>query len=209
MDGLLPLVVVVALSVLAMLVAVVVVGAGVAFLFRGKRVDPVAARAEALASLGYDGRPDGSWAYPIQGTVMVFRNRPEGLEWKLQLPRYNTMTMELVERSSGREPEHAFASGVRAIDERFVVGSPQPDRIVTLLKQPKLQKALLKMHDVSIHLSADELVIVDPGRPGVDGTPDADPLESELQVHATVINVVNMLFGTMYGEGGTVLDMYR
>lgn len=209
MEGLVPLLIVGALVVLGVVVAVLVVGAVAALLFRGRGVDPVAARAEALASLGYDGRQDGTWAYPIQGTTMVFRNRPEGLEWKLQLPRYNTMTMELAERASGRQLENAFSSGVRAIDERFVVGSPQPDRIVTLLKQPKLQKALLKMHDVSIRLSADELIIVDPGKAGVDGTPDADPIESELQVHATVINVVNMLFGTMYGEGGTVLDMYR
>ncbi len=208
MTGELPIALLVGAAVLvgAAILAVVFVGA-VIFLWKRKPAGP--SREDRLTDLGYTPRPDGTWLYEIQGTQMVFSKRPSGLHWQLRLPRYNTMTLELVESDSPAQLDRAFESGIHAIDERFRLSSPQADRIVALLKQPKLQKALLKTQNLALHLSADELILEDPGGAGMAAIDRPDPVEAELDEHALMINVVNALFGSLYAESGTVLDQFR
>ncbi|MEZ4320296.1 MAG: hypothetical protein R3F61_22645 [Myxococcota bacterium] len=190
-----------------LLLAVVVVGA--VLMFRGKKVDPAVQRAEALAGLGFTPLKAGTWIKPIQGSKMTFEDRPDGFRWQMQLPRYNTMTLELVESGSPEPVTGQFETEIAAIDARFRVGSPQAARVVTLLGQPKLQRALLATPNIAMSLSADELIILDPGRAGLKQLNPGTPLDAELALHTLTMNVVNSLFAVLYTEDGTVMEAFR
>lgn len=195
-------------GILVLLIVLVAFAGVVAWLLRGgSKPDPEAARAEGLKGLGYEPGPKGGWMRPIQGTTMHFSDGPSGLVWKMQLPRYNTMTMQIVEAGS-RPVERQLETGIHAIDSRFHVGSPNGDRVVNLLAQPKLQKALLRTTNLALTLSADELVLEDPDRAGIKAL-GGDPLEAELNEHALMVNVINAFFGVLYSETGTTMDQFR
>ena len=174
---------------------------------RGKGPSPMA-RAEAMAGLGYTEVKEGTWSKKIQGTSMTFEDLKEGGRWTVTLPRYNTMTLHMVEAASDVEVDGPFESGVEALDQRFRLGSSLAARIVPLLKQPKLQRALLGMPNLALQLSADELIIEDPHRSGLAalGGPSVD---AELELHTIAATIVNTLFSVLYTETGTVFDEYR
>ena len=182
---------------------------GVVLMLRG-RGDPVAERSEALGGLGYSALGEGRWARPIQGTSMIFEEGADGFRWTLTLPRYNTMTLELVEARSGAAVEGVFDSGVPEVDARFSLGSLQPAQVVPLIREAKLQRALLRMPNFSLTLSADELRISDPGGVGLEELRSAgSALDAERSLHQLVGAIVNALFGVLYTEAGTVFDQYR
>lgn len=200
---------VIALIVVGGLGALLVIAVAAGLMLKTRAPDPAALLAEGLEKLDYAKRDERTWTRPMQGTLLEFSERPDGLRWHVRLPRYNTMTLQIEEAQGGRTVGNPFKAGVSDLDARFSLGSPQPDRLVTLLKVPKVQKAVLKVPHLSLELSADELIIQDPGRAGVKSMTELSPVDAELYVHSAVINLINALFGSLYAESGTVLDQFR
>lgn len=197
-------------AVVVALVLAVILGAMaflvVGLLFRG-RGGGGPDRGEALAELGYAPAGPSSWSRKIQGNPLVFEEQPDKLRWTARLPRYNTMTLELVEASTGKVLDGAFQADQAELDERFLLGSPLRAQIVPLLRQPKLRRALLGMPNLALQLSADELILEDPGRVGLSKL--GGGLQAELELHQRVATVVITLFSVLYTETGTVFDEYR
>lgn len=208
------LAVVLGLALLIALLAVAMVGLWL--LRRNRGPDPMA-RQEAMEALGFRQVKEGQWSRPIQGTQMIFDERPEGLRWTVRLPRYNTLTLQVAERGSGEAAKisGAFDSGDAELDARFVLGSTLAARCVALLRNKGVRAAFLALPSFSLQLSADELVVSDPGRrsagqlAGGAAAGSQQAIDAELELHALVANVVNAVFGAMYTEGGTVFDDFR
>ncbi|MCB9683611.1 MAG: hypothetical protein H6738_23135 [Alphaproteobacteria bacterium] len=206
----------VALLLFAVVVAVVVLGVG-GFLFtRRKKVDPEA-RNNALAGLGYRQVKPGNWSRQIQGTSMSFDELSDRWKWTVRLPRYNTMTLRIEEQGSADAGslDGVFASGDAELDARFVMASGLAARTQALVNNRQLRNALLAMPNLSLELSADELIIADLGHAGLlsltngaEENTDA-AVDGELQLHGSVSALVNTFFRSMYNEAGTVFDEHR
>lgn len=193
---------------------VVTLAGGAWFVRRSRGPDP-GARDAALEAFGWRKVKEGQWNRSIQGTTMTFDERADGLAWTVRLPRYNTMTMRIEERSAGVDVPGAFVSGNEDLDGRFVLGSSLAARVQALLGHKNLRTSLLATPNLSLDLGADELVVRDRGRLGLQQlTAGAAPntqkaIDAELELHHCVANVVNAFFRSLYTETGTVFDEHR
>lgn len=204
------------LLVLVVVVVLLVAVVGGVLFARRKRVDPNA-RANALEGLGYRPVKPGQWSRSIQGTAMTFDDKPAGLRWTVRLPRYNTMTLVILENTNPdvSKLDGVFSAGDPELDGRFAMASGLAARTQALVTNRQLRNALLAMPNLALELSADELVIEDPGQEGLkalkkgaaDNTDEA--VDAELQVHGSVAALVNTFFRCMYNEAGTVFDEHR
>lgn len=207
---------VVGVLVLFAIVAVVVLALGGFMFTRRKKVDPEA-RNNALAGLGFRQVKPGSWTRPIQGTAMTFDELADRWKWTVRLPRYNTMTLRIEEQTSpdAGSLDGVFAAGDPELDGRFVMASGLAARTQALVNNRQLRNALLAMPNLSLELSADELIVSDRGHAGLlsltngaeENTDEA--VNGELQLHGSVSALVNTFFRSMYNEAGTVFDEHR
>ncbi|HHO53171.1 MAG TPA: hypothetical protein ENK18_20425 [Deltaproteobacteria bacterium] len=214
------LLIIAVLVVLAIAIAAVVFIAAVGLLwrrFRGSGPDPQA-REDTLLSLGYAPAGPNRWSRPIKNTALIFEELDGGWRWSVQLPRYNTLTLAVEERSGGKSLPNSFATEVPAIDERFLVSSHLAAQALALVTAAKVNNAMLAMPYLSMSLRADELVLDDPqlrsmrallgGEPQV-GT-SSESLEAEIEAHQAAATLVTAILGTLYSRlTGTLLPEHR
>ncbi len=192
---------------------VVVVGLLLVYLaFFRKRAPAGPSREDMLRDLGYTpGSSPKTWSRQFQGTAIVF-SEAAGFKWTVRLPRYNTLTLHVEEREVGGTPQgKVFETEKALLDRRFVfaAGSPGP-QTVALVCMAGVTRALTELKFVSLSLSGDELVIVDPGRANLALGAAADPVEGERQAHLAVIALCTSLFDTMFSKlTGTIMPDFR
>ncbi|MBX2797521.1 MAG: hypothetical protein KTR31_07635 [Myxococcales bacterium] len=192
------------------------VGGAAWFVRRGAGANPKG-HAEMLSGLGYMPAGDDQWAIDLPQTKLVFTNQ-SGWRWSVQLPRYNTLTLEVVERLPGVEaPPGAFDPRNPELANRFYVSSKLPAQTIALLGARKVSHAMLAMPYLSLALRGDELVIDDAqcqslarmlGTGAVPGT--SQTLDAEAEVHQAVLTLVTAILGTLYSRlTGTLLPEHR
>jgi hypothetical protein len=173
--------------------------------------------AEELARLGYLPAGPMRWSLPVNRTSLLFHETPSGgLRWTVQLTRYNTLTLQVEERSRrdasmlGSE----FSTDIPAVKERFVTRSERAAQCLALASNPAVVRCMLAMPYLSMILRGDELIIDDSERRGLQkllgpGAPTAErrrAAEAELHraVQALVISILDALYsratGTLFTE---------
>jgi hypothetical protein len=204
---------VVAVSLIGFLVLVGLVAA--VWFLRGRRVDPEA-RPNALRELGYAPVGEGRWSRKLEGSALEFRDGATW-RWSIRLPRYNTLTLQIRERSAVNlaEVSGAFLADNEVLDQRFVFSSERAAQTLPLVQSRRVGSALLALPNLAFTLHGDELVIEDPGRQGwkkaVGPSPSpAAALKAELDIHRSVAELVSSLFRTMYSAtSGTIMPELR
>jgi hypothetical protein len=193
-------------SVLGILLAAVAV-AGLIFIWMRRRPSRDAYE-EALEGLGYQSAGPSQWSMPLHASALVFDERT--WRWSIRLPRYNTLTLHIEERTSGRIPKHPlFESEVGPLDERFLMGSGRAAQTVALVRNREVGTAMLSLPSLSLELHGDEL-IVSSTRPS--GQPDwtRAGIAAERELHHSVMALVVAIFGCLYAkETGTLLPEHR
>jgi hypothetical protein len=202
----------------AAMVAILILGIAVLLLLRRRgRADPEA-RSDLLADLGYAQAGAGRWSQPVEDASLTFEDAPDGWRWTVRLPRYNTMSLVVEERSApeATSVSSRFPSGIHEIDERFVLGSPLAAQTLPLIANRGVAMAMLSVPHLAVRLGADELAIVDRGHRGLTklakgaaiGTPAA--LAAEREIHQLVLVLVNQMFRCLYSRAtGTIMDDFR
>ncbi len=198
----------VALSAIVVGVGLVLASVALVVWSRGpaERLDK---RQEWLEDLSY--RPTGphQWSRPTVGAVIVFHDtgapKQKGFRWSVQLPRYNTLTLEVAERAAQGAPTGpgVFLTEVPEIDARFVVRSPLAAQTMALLTNPRVVKAMLAMPYLQMVLRADELVLHDSERACLDRP------GGEREMHLAVATLVTAMLTTLYAQSGTLLPEHR
>lgn len=167
-------------------------------------------REEFLEELSYQATGDHDWTRPTVGAAIVFHDvgspKQEGFRWSVQLPRYNTLTLEIVERAApdpSPTGSGVFLTEMPEVDARFVVRSPLAHQTMALLTNPRVVKAMLAMPYLHLVLRADELVLYDAQRtclrqPG-----------GEHEMHMAVATLVTAMLTTLYAQSGTLLPEHR
>ncbi|MEZ4236935.1 MAG: hypothetical protein R3F59_12445 [Myxococcota bacterium] len=206
---------------LIVLLVVIVVGlacvAAVGWLLmrrRRSRVDP-AAREAMLDRVGY-ARAGAAWTRTLDdNAVIVFEEGP-GWKWTVRLPRYNTMSLTVRERSAAEPLSGAFEAGIADLDQRFVFASPLAAQTVGLVGNGSVANALLGVPWLSMSLGADELVVEDPALAGLErvtgstAVGGAAALRAEEEIHQAVAVVVSTVFRVLYSRfTGTIMDEFR
>lgn len=220
-EGPVILLIVAVLVLIGIAIAAVVFFATVGLLFRrfrGSSPDPEA-RQDTLTSLGYAPAGPNRWSRPMKNSSLVFEETEGGgWRWSVQLPRYNTLTLQVEERSGGAALPNAFATEVPAIDQRFVVSSPLAAQTLALVTAPKVNNAMLAMPHLSLSLRADELVLDDPSLQGMRALLGGEPavgasqesLDAEIENHQAAATLVTAILGTLYSRlTGTLLPEHR
>lgn len=188
--------------------------------WRRRRVDPLARR-EMLENAGYTSAGPGQWSLKIEDTALVFddgEKGPAGWRWTVRLPRYNTMTLTVTERSeaSAGQMERTFTSEIEELDARFVLTAALPARTLPLVANRSVASAMLALPYLSLRLAADELVIEDPKLEGLAkltgstavGTKAA--LAAEAELHQRVLVLVHQVFRCLYTPfSGTIMPDFR
>lgn len=208
-------VVVIVVLVVAILVGLGVVGVAAVlafFLFRRSRAPEGPDRAEVLRDLGFVPSGAGSWTRKFQGTAIVF-SEAKGWRWTIRLPRYNTLSVVVEERASGRVPDgRVFEVDDSDFDARFVVASELAAQAIALVTNHAVRKALLAMPFVSLKLKGDELVLDDPEQRSLGGAKvgSAPAIEAEREAHMCVAVLVNSMFDCLYNrQTGTIMPEHR
>ncbi len=215
------------LLLLAAAIAIVVVFAAFVFFdavvlwlrrLRGGSVNPQA-REDTLLSLGYAPAGPGKWSRPVKGSSLLFEELPDGgWRWLVRMNRYNTLTLQVEERSSGAQLPKIFSTEVPAIDARFLVSSPLASQTLALVTAPKVNNAMLAMPYLSLRLEADELILEDPDLQCLRTLLKAEPrigadkanLEAEFETHQAAATLVTAILGTLYSRlTGTLLPEHR
>ena len=167
-------------------------------------------RQDWLEDLSY--RPTGphQWTRPAVGASIVFHDEgarnQKGFRWSVQLPRYNTLTLEVIERiAPDAQPTGGgvFLTELADIDQRFVVRSPLAAQTMALLTNPRVVKAMLAMPFLSMVLRADELVIYDADQRCL------QQQGGEHEMHLAVATLVTAMLTTLYAQSGTLLPEHR
>jgi hypothetical protein len=201
--------------IVALLVGLAVVAVAAVLLFfflRRGRAPAGPDRAEILRDLGYLPAGAGSWSRKFQGTAIVF-TETKGWRWTIRLPRYNTLSVQIEERASGKVPDgRVFEADDSDFDGRFVMASELAAQAVALVTNHAVKKSLLTMPYVSLRLKGDELVLDDPELRSLGGAKPGSPeaVEAEREAHMSVAVLVNALFDSLYSRlTGTILPEHR
>jgi hypothetical protein len=192
-------------SVLGVLLTAVALGG--LFMLWMRRRPSRAAYEDALAELGYQSSGPNLWSRPLHGSALVFDERQ--WRWIIRLPRYNTLTLHVEERTSGRIPNHPlFESEVGPLDERFLMGSGRAAQTLALVRSREVGGAMLSLPSLSLQLHGDELIIETSRLSQKAWTPAA--IRAELERHEDVAGLVVAVFGCLYAkESGTLLPEHR
>jgi hypothetical protein len=203
--------------VLGVVAGAVAIGVGVVWVRRRRaRIDP-ALRAAMLEEVGYK-RAGEAWSRPVEESATIVFEEGRGWRWGVRLPRYNTMSLTVHERSAV-DPVAVpgqFPSNIPELDARFVFSSPLAAQTVGLVGNGAVATAMLAMPSLSLKLGADELVLEDKELAGLQqltggtvvGTPAA--LAAEREMHQAVAVLVNQVFRCLYSRfSGTIMDEFR
>jgi len=163
-----------------------------------------------LEEMGYQSTGPHEWTRPAVGASIVFHDegtpKQKGFRWSIQLPRYNTLTLEIVERAAPDPTptgQGVFLTEIPEVDARFVVRSPLAAQTMALLTNPRVVKAMLAMPHLQLVLRADELVLHDAERVSLD-KPGGEP-----EMHMAVATLVTAMLTTLYAQSGTLLPEHR
>ena len=161
---------------------------------------------KVLDELGYERIDPGHWRLRLQREELHFHDEgADGLRWSVQLPRYNTLTLQVEERS--RAPANMvgslFESRQPALDQRFVFSSVLPAQTLALIMEPRVGHAMLAVPVLSLLLKGDELVIRD-----ADGA--CAKAKGPAEMHRAMVTLVVAVLGTLYSKAsGTLLPEHR
>lgn len=166
-------------------------------------------RDEMLEEVGYQKLSSGGWTRPLFDTHISFDDT-KGFRWTIRLPRYNTLSLAVEERSGGETPRmNAFVSEVPELDARFLIASERAAQTVALVRNPAFGSALLALPYVSLRLHGDELVLQNPKRVGASGSGKV-AVTSEREIHEAVAVLVGTMFDCMYArDSGTIMPDFR
>ncbi|MEM6925862.1 MAG: hypothetical protein AAF602_02950 [Myxococcota bacterium] len=200
----------VALVAIAIGVALVLAAVALVVWSRGPGERRPAGREGWLEDLTYMKTGPTQWTRPTLGASIVFHDagspKQTGFRWSVQLPRYNTLTLEVAERAAPNAVPTGpgvFMTGVPEVDARFVVRSELPAQTMALLTNKRMVKAMLAMPYLQLVLRADELVLHDGeqvslSKPG-----------GEEEMHMAVATLVTAMLTTLYAQSGTLLPEHR
>lgn len=167
-------------------------------------------RQSMLDELSYRSTDTYEWTRPTVGASIVFHDagtpKQRGFRWSVKLPRYNTLTLEVVERTApdvSPTGGGVFKTEIPELDQRFIVRSPLAAQTMALLTNPRVVKAMMAMPHLSMVLRADELVLHDANRTCLSLS------GGEKEMHLAVATLVTAMLTTLYAQSGTLLPEHR